>query len=156
MMGLSLEEKNTCSFRVGEKYLIRSVTFYYTGRVKTITDTDLVRQHCSSAGPVCLTFAIRAPSARASIMGLREVSDIRSLAIGDRLAGGSDIGDRCLGADRAPSGKEFLIRLQPTESSPHKSTSQAPRSRIGPYEKPIPPLALGLRRSFVECGRKLE
>jgi len=30
------------SFMVGEKYFIRSVTHYYTGRLKTITDTDLV------------------------------------------------------------------------------------------------------------------
>lgn len=32
------------SFRIGEAYLIRTVTFFYTGRVQEITDTDLVLQ----------------------------------------------------------------------------------------------------------------
>lgn len=30
------------SFEVGEAYLIRTVTMYYTGRVKSITDYDIV------------------------------------------------------------------------------------------------------------------
>jgi hypothetical protein len=33
---------NSCSFRVGTAYLIRSVTMFYTGRITAITDTDLV------------------------------------------------------------------------------------------------------------------
>lgn len=33
---------NICSFEVGKAYLIRSVTFYYTGRIKAITDSDIV------------------------------------------------------------------------------------------------------------------
>jgi len=33
---------HSCSFNVGEKYLIRSVTFYHTGRITAITDTDIV------------------------------------------------------------------------------------------------------------------
>ena len=30
------------SFDVGKSYLIRSVTMYYTGRLASVTDTDLV------------------------------------------------------------------------------------------------------------------
>ncbi len=30
------------SFKVGEKYLIRTVTFFYTGLLTNITDTDLL------------------------------------------------------------------------------------------------------------------
>lgn len=30
------------SFQVGEKYLIRGVTMYYTGRVVSVTDSDIV------------------------------------------------------------------------------------------------------------------
>lgn len=30
------------AFRVGEKYLIRCVTFFYTGRVKQITSSEIV------------------------------------------------------------------------------------------------------------------
>ena len=30
------------SLVVGEKYFIRTVLFYYTGRIKSITDTDIV------------------------------------------------------------------------------------------------------------------
>ena len=30
------------SFEVGKKYLIRTVTFFYTGRLESITDSDLV------------------------------------------------------------------------------------------------------------------
>ena len=30
------------SFIIGEQYLIRTVTFFYTGKLKSVTDTDLV------------------------------------------------------------------------------------------------------------------
>jgi len=36
------KNKNSHSFVVGEQYLIRTVTFFYTGRLKSVTDTDLV------------------------------------------------------------------------------------------------------------------
>jgi hypothetical protein len=32
----------THSFEIGQSYLIRTVTFYYTGRIHAITDCDLV------------------------------------------------------------------------------------------------------------------
>jgi hypothetical protein len=32
----------THSFQLGESYLIRTVTLYYTGRIHAITDSDLV------------------------------------------------------------------------------------------------------------------
>lgn len=30
------------SYKIGEKYIIRTVTFHYTGRIAAITDTDIV------------------------------------------------------------------------------------------------------------------
>lgn len=38
----SAEKENTCSIKVGESYLIRTVTFYYTGQVEKVTDSDIV------------------------------------------------------------------------------------------------------------------
>lgn len=32
----------SCSFEVGKSYLIRTVTLYYTGRIASMTDADLV------------------------------------------------------------------------------------------------------------------
>jgi hypothetical protein len=37
----------SCSLKVGEKYLIRTVTFYYLGRLNSITDCDLVLENAS-------------------------------------------------------------------------------------------------------------
>jgi len=37
-----LREGMSHSFEIGKCYLIRTVTMYYTGRVKAITDTDIV------------------------------------------------------------------------------------------------------------------
>lgn len=36
------ETAKSHSFRVGEKYLIRTVTMHYTGRVVNVTDTDVL------------------------------------------------------------------------------------------------------------------
>lgn len=44
---LSDGKGNDCSFKVGEKYLIRCVTFYYTGRIKSITGSDLVLEEAA-------------------------------------------------------------------------------------------------------------
>lgn len=33
---------NSHSFEVGKQYLIRTVTFFYTGKLESVTDTDLV------------------------------------------------------------------------------------------------------------------
>lgn len=44
---LNTSNNNSCSFKVGEKYLIRCVTFFYTGRIKEITDTDLVLENAA-------------------------------------------------------------------------------------------------------------
>ena len=35
------------SFQIGESYLIRTVTFYYTGRIKAITDSDLLLENAA-------------------------------------------------------------------------------------------------------------
>ncbi len=35
------------SFKIGEKYLIRCITFYYVGEICAITDSDIVLQNAS-------------------------------------------------------------------------------------------------------------
>lgn len=37
-----LTSVNTHSFQIGKSYLIRTVTMHYTGRVRTVTDSDVV------------------------------------------------------------------------------------------------------------------
>ncbi len=39
---------NTHSLVVGECYLIRTVTFYFVGRVRTVTDSDIVLDESST------------------------------------------------------------------------------------------------------------
>ena len=38
------------SFVVGEKYLFRSVTYFHTGRIKSITDSDIVLEDAAWIG----------------------------------------------------------------------------------------------------------
>jgi hypothetical protein len=35
------------SFRIGEKYLIRTVTMHHLGQIKSVTDTDIVLEDAS-------------------------------------------------------------------------------------------------------------
>ena len=42
---LCCAKDNSHSFKIGEAYLIRTVTMYYTGRVKKVTDSDVQRPH---------------------------------------------------------------------------------------------------------------
>lgn len=41
------QQCNDTAFRCGEKYLIRCVTFFYTGRVKAITSTEIVLEEAA-------------------------------------------------------------------------------------------------------------
>ena len=45
MFGCS--EPEQCLWRVGEKYLIRTVTHYYTGRLKAVTDKELLLENAA-------------------------------------------------------------------------------------------------------------
>ena len=41
LLSLSKSSSQSHSFVVGEKYLIRTVTMHFTGRVKSVTDSDV-------------------------------------------------------------------------------------------------------------------
>jgi spore maturation protein CgeB len=41
-----IQQTEDCPFEIGEKYLIRTVTFTYTGQVKSKNNTFLVLQDC--------------------------------------------------------------------------------------------------------------
>jgi len=44
---LLCDRPKTHSFRIGEKYLIRTVTMHHLGRMKSVTDTDIVLSDAS-------------------------------------------------------------------------------------------------------------